>query len=212
MSTEKLKEYLGIVVDMEENIFLQNSLIDRINCQIAELKIPKMFVDPAKPTEPAEPKRLPELNAGDLTLGIIYCGLIGFGLWFISMIIIMAFLELQRAFAETRAYPNQWMVLLSFVAPIVKIYNFIIARKKEANDNKKLLEQHQLQLSEYQLQLSEYQKKIEENCRLRQLDEANRRAKIIFLQNQKIELGKMVAVARERLQKIYEKNYIPQIS
>lgn len=208
MNLAELKEYLGIVVDMEESIFLQNSLIGRIKYQIEELKIPKVFVDPAKPIEPTEPKGLPELTARDLASGIIYCGLIGFGLWFISMIVIMAFLELLRAISETHTYPHEWLVLLSFVAPIVKIYNFIVTRKKEASDNMKLLEQHQLQLSEYQLQLSEYQKKIEENCRLRQMDKTKRNTKTIFLQGQQKEAEKGLAESKCCLQKIYAKNII----
>ena len=42
----------------------------------------------------------------------------------------------------------------------------------------------------------------------RQQDEANRRAKIIFLQNQKVEIGKRLTKAKEHLQKIYDKNII----
>ena len=39
MSTEDLKEYLGIAVDMEESIFLQENLMTNIKAQIEKLKV-----------------------------------------------------------------------------------------------------------------------------------------------------------------------------
>ena len=194
MNIEELREYLGIVVDMEQNIFFQRSLWNHITQEIERLRIPKNIIDPS---EPVKPKPL----STSYIWGVIVLIGSSFGLWFASMLVIMVFLELQRAFAGTKTYPNEWMVLLSFVAPTVNIYSFIATRKKEAEDNKKLLEQ-------YQLQLSKYKKKIDENQKIRQQDEANRRAKIIFLQNQKVEIGKWLTTAKGHLQKIYDKNII----
>lgn len=195
MKTEELKEYLGIVVDMEESIFLRENLIDKIKHQIEILKIPEAFTDPV---EPAEPKRLPALTAGDLIMSIIYLGLISFGLWFISGLVITVFLGLQRAITGTC---TEWLILLSFVAPAVKTYCFVAARKKETNDNKKLLKQ-------YQLQLSKYKEMIEKNYSLRQQDEANRNTKTAFLLSQQKEVEKGLAESKDCLQKIYAKNII----
>ena len=39
MSTEELKEYLGIAVDMEESIFLQENLMTNIKAQIEKYAI-----------------------------------------------------------------------------------------------------------------------------------------------------------------------------
>lgn len=47
MRTEELKEYLGIVVDMEKSIFLQNNLCANITEQIKSLKKQKYSSIPA---------------------------------------------------------------------------------------------------------------------------------------------------------------------
>ena len=55
MSTEELKEYLGIAVDMEESIFLQENLMTNIKAQIEKLKTSQKFTDPIAPAEPQYP-------------------------------------------------------------------------------------------------------------------------------------------------------------
>ena len=52
MKTGELKEYLGIVVDMEQSVYLQKTLLTNIQQQIKDLKNPKVFADPDQPVEP----------------------------------------------------------------------------------------------------------------------------------------------------------------
>lgn len=52
MQTAELREYLGIVVDMEENIYLQQKLKSNIEQRIEQLRIPKVFQDPVAPEKP----------------------------------------------------------------------------------------------------------------------------------------------------------------
>lgn len=174
MNIEELREYLGIVVDMEQNIFFQRSLWNHITQEIERLRIPKNIIDPS---EPVKPKPL----STSYIWGVIVLIGSSFGLWFASMLVIMVFLELQRAFAGTKTYPNEWMVLLSFVAPTVNIYSFIATRKKEADDNKKLLEQYQLQLSKYKKKSTKIKKFV---SRMRPIEEQ----KSFFCRTKKLRL------------------------
>ena len=65
MTTTSLKEYLEIVVDMEENIFLQNQAISRLQGEIDELGKPSSC---DKPLEPVKPE---ETNTGEILLGLL---------------------------------------------------------------------------------------------------------------------------------------------
>ena len=56
MKPEELKEYLGIVVDMEQNIFMQGQIMDQWEREIAELGKARQFQEPSHPQE----KPLPE--------------------------------------------------------------------------------------------------------------------------------------------------------
>lgn len=51
MDTVDLKEYLGIVVDMEKNIYLQDSMISKMQGKYDELGKPKSFEKPVPPEE-----------------------------------------------------------------------------------------------------------------------------------------------------------------
>ncbi len=90
MNIEELREYLGIVVDMEQNIFFQRSLWNHITQEIERLRIPKNIIDPS---EPVKPKPL----STSYIWGVIVLIGSSFGLWFASMLVIMVFLELHRS-------------------------------------------------------------------------------------------------------------------
>lgn len=49
METDDLKEYLGIIVDLEKNVYLQNQLIEGMQNRISKLGIPKTFDFPVPP-------------------------------------------------------------------------------------------------------------------------------------------------------------------
>lgn len=50
METDDLKEYLGIIVDLEKNVYLQNRLIEGMQSRISKLGIPKTFDFPVPPS------------------------------------------------------------------------------------------------------------------------------------------------------------------
>lgn len=56
MKPEELKEYLGIVVDMEKNIFMQGQTMNQWEREIAGLGKAREFQAPPRPKE----KSLPE--------------------------------------------------------------------------------------------------------------------------------------------------------
>ena len=71
MNSEQIKEYLGIVVDMEKNVYLQNQAVMRLKGEINSLGIPRHFEEPQKPAE----------YKSDAPATIIFClifGIIGF--------------------------------------------------------------------------------------------------------------------------------------
>lgn len=51
METEDLREYLGIALDMEKNIYLRKRLIDTLSEQRDQMAIPKAFTAPVKPQQ-----------------------------------------------------------------------------------------------------------------------------------------------------------------
>ena len=55
MEKEKLKEYLGIVVDMEKNIYLQDETIAKISKEIQLLGHKTSIIQPIKPSMPIRP-------------------------------------------------------------------------------------------------------------------------------------------------------------
>lgn len=57
MKTPELKEYLGIVVDMEKNIFLQERLLKDMTEKVGRLGVPKTFDKPIQPTQLSEPEK-----------------------------------------------------------------------------------------------------------------------------------------------------------
>ncbi len=58
MKPEELKEYLGIVVDMEKNIFMQNQTMSQWEKEIAGLGIARQFQEPSQPQEKPLPKQV----------------------------------------------------------------------------------------------------------------------------------------------------------
>lgn len=57
MDGVSLKEYLGIIVDMEKNIFLQNMIIRQLETDCARLGKETKFLEPSLPQKRSQPKR-----------------------------------------------------------------------------------------------------------------------------------------------------------
>ncbi len=52
METKDLEEYLGIVVDLEKNSYMQKKLIEDLRQKISLLGIPKQIIEPLSPPSP----------------------------------------------------------------------------------------------------------------------------------------------------------------
>lgn len=212
MSTEELKEYLGIVVDMEESVFFQNRLCQNIDQEIERLKIPTEFPDPDEPIEPSalspsltfEPElyECPHSTVGIIAgcIGCFFAGGCG-GFIFAAMI------------------HNPYPVFLCLMAPIIwAIYcnwdnKTAISENKQKNAQKEKAfesrrKKHLEEMAQYQQRIARYQTALTENQLKRQQDKTERENKTIFLENQKKEVKKKLAISKERLQIIYQKNII----
>lgn len=218
MTVESLKEYLSIVVDMEQNIFLQKELCKDIEEEIWRLKTPKEIIDPPEPEteKPTEPPTLvmPEwkLYKPMISTGAIIGGCIG--TFFIGG---MTGMVLGSA---THWYNS---VLLALILPVVWVIYCIWSNKtcSEENDRKneerrqKARGEHQEKRKKYEQEYQQYQQELDKyhrllaaNKHLRQQDEAERALKTAFLQRQKEEIEKAISVSQERLEVIYQRDII----
>lgn len=68
MNTSELKEYLGMVLDEEKNIYLQESIISQLQTEIKELAEMHEIVPPIKPDEPTFPNPTDQLKSGALLI------------------------------------------------------------------------------------------------------------------------------------------------
>lgn len=212
MTTEDLKEYLSIVVDMEQSIFLQVQLCRDIETEIQQLQIPKEIADPSDPEKPAPPPPppvSPKAYKAPHGLGGIIGGCIGlfFGGGVFGLIL------------GSLVHSRDLSGILALLAPIVWIVFCIrgnlVARQKSAEDfsryqhdikyyeldRKKDQEQHQQKLNQYRAVLAE-------NQRLRQQDETERKLKTSFLSGQKDEIEKALSISKSHLDAIYQKDII----
>ena len=121
MNTAELKEYLGIVVDMEESIFFQNRLCQSIDQEIEKLKVPKQFEAPAEPTTPPpqpQPKE-PELSRLPYSMSGIIGGTIGlFFIVFLSIMFCEYYIIEGIEFPTVREMNDLWYVL-AIIIPII---------------------------------------------------------------------------------------------
>lgn len=191
MNTAELKEYLGIVVDMEKNIYLQKHLISNFDREIETLKISPKFTNPERPSHPG--------SAVDYPVGRIILGCVGifFLLGFLGTIIA----GICAAINKVALAQYSWMTLPALVLPI--IYALAEIRGvKETNNRLKLAE------VEYQKELKQYQQEIAEIEVKRQQDEENRNAKIMIVEEERAKAENALAVSTQHLQVIYDKNII----
>ena len=219
MSTEELKEYLGIVVDMEESVFFQNRLCQNIGQEIERLKIPTEFPDPDEPIEPPalqlpakpDPSKPPHSIVGIFGACI--------GLFFAVGVITTIIITYYAMFVGIAPREVSWPVLFSLIVPIAWIAycirdNKVAARKSEkvyiAFEKKcrGIRENYQKKLAQYEHEIHQYRAVLKENQLKRQQDKTERETKTIFLENQKKEVKKKLAISKERLQIIYQKNII----
>lgn len=219
MSTEELKEYLGIVVDMEESVFLQNRLCQSIDQEIECLKVPNEFPDPNEPVEP-HALRLPvKPDPSKPPHSII--GIFGacIGLFFAIGLITTVITGYYAMFAGIAPREVSWPVSFSLIVPIAWIAycmrdNKVAESKNKTIDNifekkcEEIRKNHQEELAQYQYAIQQYQAALKENQLKRQQDETEREIKTVLLESQKKEAKKKLTTSEEHLQVIYQKNII----
>ncbi len=209
MASDALKEYLGIVIDMEQNIYLQKELCREIAEEIVQLQTPKTIIDPPLPTKPpapslpAKPNTHESFGLGSIIGGCIVCFFVGGVGGFILGSIIH----------------NIFPLLLCFVLPIWWGITRVQSNNTTSHENYERYQayereceavkaEHQKKEEQYQQKVKEYQAEVEKNQLLRIQDEAERKVKTVFLEQQKGEVEKALATSEEHLQAIYQKDII----
>lgn len=142
MNTAELKKYLGMVFDLEKNIFLQQMLIKNINQKINGLSHSYSYKEPTKPN------RSSNTSALGCGLFLLVIGLFG------VFICIMCFV------AETESIESALLLLCCLlICPGALWYGFLIVLKEfpEYNENKKTIEnRYDSDLKKYQKEYNEY--------------------------------------------------------
>lgn len=204
MKTGELKEYLGIVVDMEQSVYLQKTLLTNIQQQIKDLKNPKVFADPDQPVEPKL-----DMTTHTSIFEIIFGAVKLVGSVFIVLIIPVGII--LDIFFDIKGTLEGWIQVLKIslgIAIVLTAFVLCAACAEENQKNKKTQEKNEQKKSEYQAQVKFYNEALELNQKKRQEDEAKRRVKTLFLESQKTEAIKSLVSTTEHLKSIYEKDII----
>jgi len=214
MKTDRLKEYLEIVVDVEKNIFLQNKLLSEIRQEIETLKLPKILPDPEYPKEPQEkyipappsiPSPLKEVVIITVKSIVGGYGLMA-GVGLITLLIAMM-------------VDADWPVIFCIFPPIIwirhcirtgrqKMQGHAQTRIKYQQELEQAQSEYQEKVKQYQQMVKEYPEILKENERKRQQDTADRQAKIVYLQKQVKEIKDGLDISQKHLQKIYDEDII----
>lgn len=197
MSTEKLQEYLGIVVDMEESIFLQRSLISKTNQEIEHLKIPKSIPDPVKPSEPVHPTTPSKTGFWGIVFGAL-------ALPFFEPILGVGLLIAAGVVSDYLGSFHFMFLVPTLYFLIVVFYYF----SKEKREYDSIKTEHMKKMEEYHNQMKKYQEDFESVRRQRQQNQVERETKTLFLKAQIREIEKRLAISEMHLETMYNKNII----
>lgn len=209
MQTAELKEYLGIVVDMEENIYLQQKLKSNIEKRIEQLKIPRIFQDPVAPEKPTDHGcDKAAIIKTNFIFDVIGCIV----LFFVSAIGVLliggAIGFLFYGDFEGADKVQNLLAPLIVIIPIIWVIYCV-------SDTKALIKRNDARHSEYlremevfQRETQDYQATIEANTLKRKQDEKTRQAKAILLLREREEIEKTLEASKRHLQEAYEKNII----
>lgn len=197
MKTEELKGYLSIVVDMEENIFLQNTLIGDLKKRIKELQVPQIYADPIAPTRPQPPK----IKYGDILLtsigGPIY-------LWWVPLLISLVLWVIIAVLFQPN--PNAvipWLLILSYAG--LFMYCVIFSIDAEMTKPRKAFDEAMLT---YKREMESYRRATQQNQVKRQQDKEDRETKTLLLQSELSQVSAFLEKSQERLHIVYNKNII----
>lgn len=194
MTKKELREYLGIVVDMEKNIFLQKDLINHFDRELAKLKIPETFVEPDQPIYKAQ-------EQPNLILSAIYIILGCVGLFFVAGIAAILIENFLAALFNNDFEQYDWLMISALIVPIV--WALIKIRNIKAK-----FEQKRLADDEYMQKLYQYQQEMADIEAKQQQDAEQRSIKTALIQKERVEAEIMLDASTQRLQKIYDKNII----
>lgn len=203
MDTQALKEYLGIVVDMEKNIYLQEQLVSNLNNRIEKLKQPQIFLDPTKPVEPSCPKSLNLVsNWAACVLAIVIGGPI---LWFLTGVAILIISAIISAFGGP---DSEWLILLSLVPPIIFALFMIQDVLSDIQKNKESIAEYHTQLAQYRKDLEAYHEKLAQNKVNARNDEVDRGQSLQMLQVQVGQVKTAIHECCKNLEIVYKKDVI----
>lgn len=203
MKIDMLKEYLGIVVDMEQSIFLQERLSADLKKQIEKLLVPKAFIDPAPPALPEKP---PKDSFGKWVGVIAMCvGMVIYTFW-IPLLIALAIWILLSVFLWSNIEVEFGMPLslaLAYGGYAIFIFKALI--NQEISYPKR---QYDEEMIVYNLQRDAYRVTIQQNQLMRQRDKEEREVKTLLLQSELSRIATGLESSRKTLLAIYEKNII----
>lgn len=190
MTKKELREYLGIVVDMEKNIFLQKDLINHFDRELAAIKNENLKF----PDKPSPPEKI---TVRDFILTAILLALGCIGIFIAAafvIVIISGFLAELNNESISQYNEHNWLWLLAVILPILWVAKLLIGEHKFTKERE----------AKYQENLKQYQQKSAE------IGERLRRnsIKTTFIQKERTKAEIALDASTQRLQKIYDKNII----
>lgn len=195
MSVDTLKEYLSIVMDMEQSIYLQENLLSNIDGEIEQLRTPKQFNTPVKPIEPMYPE--PEHHSF---------------FFFLFFALALPFMEPLLGIGlliSTGIAADFLGVSFLAVVPTAYILGVIYYQSSKQKKEKVSIEvEYQTHMQEYYSQVKRYEKDVAKIQRQREQDEVERKAKSFFLEKQKEQVKQGLSLSKKHLQSIYDKNIV----
>lgn len=189
MQANELREYLGIVVDMEKNIFLQNRMIASLRPKISALGHKNEYAKPIKPVKPGEPMTVHN--------------------WWIIPVYILAsiiccFLCFEVLLDSFLSYILAPIIPGCLIGAVVTLCKNIKGSYDKASIKTEWEEKYKQDIVEYEIYKAKYERLVaEDNKRLQAeyMEQAVLRDALAQLQAQNAE-------SRSTLAKIYDKNII----
>lgn len=152
MDTADLKEYLGIVVDMEKNIYLQQKIVTKLENEINSLGKPATFYPPSKPLKPSIPEHMKKREKEPFSVLEV---LKTIGL--IALIIALIFLITVVSLAFLVGF---FLIPITIFMWANEIHDSNVASKKEEKEYYEALDQYNESLVQYEKATRKYQKDI----------------------------------------------------
>ncbi len=197
MDTVGLKEYLGIVVDMEQSIYMQKQLSKRLDDEIDALSMPKQLSAPRKPNCPEAPRE--PVKTGNSFWLLFACPIV----WILSMIPCALVNTIDGAEAVTEI-----LMIASIIPPILLICSTVYANRKPWKRYEIELAEHNVKYKEYQVQMCIYEQELERFKRELESQKKERKIKIEILRERQMLLHRKIEDSSRLLNDIYKKNIV----